>query len=91
MNCDKGEVQQRWNSIPTAFDANATATSLPVRFIPTGAIIVPGITGVSYFSIQHEDIDSTLICLIFIFRQTPMFTPLSTVLRKYSRSKVLVP
>ncbi|KAI0093329.1 amidohydrolase family-domain-containing protein [Irpex rosettiformis] len=39
-----GEVKQRWNSVAAVLDANATATSLPVRFIPAGAIIVPGIT-----------------------------------------------
>ncbi|KAI0700891.1 amidohydrolase family-domain-containing protein [Cytidiella melzeri] len=38
------EVQKRWSSAAAAANTEATATLPPIRFIPAGAIIVPGIT-----------------------------------------------
>ncbi|KAI0344613.1 hypothetical protein BDW22DRAFT_1354713 [Trametopsis cervina] len=38
------DIQERWTSTAIELKGNATAAPLPVRFIPPGAIIVPGIT-----------------------------------------------
>lgn len=38
-------VREKWGRIAAAFPTSVAATPLPVRFVPTGAIVVPGITG----------------------------------------------